>query len=69
MVDYCSGVLTEDQALEVDLLGRYQECFDDVILEFIKCLSTGELFGTDRLDNLETLKLMESVYKAAGVEI
>lgn len=59
----------EDQAEEVDLLGRYQECFDDVISEFVACLSTGAPFGTDRLDNLETLKLMESVYTAAGVEI
>jgi hypothetical protein len=30
---------------------------------------TGKPFETDRLDNLETLRLMESVYAAAGVEV
>jgi D-apiose dehydrogenase len=59
----------ESEAEEVDLLGRYQECFDDVIVEFISGLSTGRPFETDRLDNLETLRLMESVYIAAGVEV
>jgi hypothetical protein len=37
--------------------------------EFIRCLKDGKPFETDRLDNLETLRLMESVYAAAGVEI
>jgi D-apiose dehydrogenase len=32
-------------------------------------LRTGKAFPTDRLDNLETLKLMEASYKAAGVKI
>ena len=59
----------ESEAVEVDLLGRYQECFDDVIAKFINGLSTDRPFETDRLDNLETLRLMESVYVAAGVEI
>ena len=54
---------------EVDLLGRYQECFDLAINAFLTGLRTGTPFETDRLDNLETLRLMESVYRAAGVEI
>jgi predicted dehydrogenase len=54
---------------EVDLLGRYQECFDEAITAFHAGLSSGTPFETDRLDNLETLRLMESVYRAAGVEI
>lgn len=59
----------EDQAEEVDLLGRYQECFDTVMRTFITALRDGTPFETDRLDNLETLRLMESVYRAAGVGV
>ncbi|WP_223479403.1 Gfo/Idh/MocA family protein [Oricola indica] len=59
----------EGEAEEVDLLGRYQECFDTVMAGFVQGLRDGTPFETDRLDNLETLRLMESVYAAAGVEI
>ena len=59
----------EETMEEVDLLGRYQECFNTAIQAFIAGLNDGTPFETDRLDNLETLKLMESVYRAAGVEI
>jgi D-apiose dehydrogenase len=59
----------EDEPLEVDLLGRYQECFDAVISAFITGVRDNTRFETDRLDNLETLRLMESVYIAAGVEV
>lgn len=64
---YLAGA--EDQAEEVDLLGRYQECFDAVIASFVSGLRHGTAFETDRLDNMETLRLMESVYTAAGVEV
>lgn len=59
----------EEEAEEVDLLGRYQECFDHVVAEFVRGLRDGTPFETDRLDNLETLRLMESVYDAAGVAV
>ncbi|MEQ9326259.1 MAG: Gfo/Idh/MocA family oxidoreductase [Rhodospirillales bacterium] len=59
----------EAEAEEVDLLGRYQECFDSAMAAFVNGLRDGTPFETDRLDNLETLRLMESVYRAAGVEI
>ncbi|MFA8386367.1 MAG: Gfo/Idh/MocA family protein [Pelagibaca sp.] len=59
----------EEAAEEVDLLGRYQECFDTVMASFVRGLSDGKTFETDCLDNLETLRLMESVYQAAGVEV
>lgn len=59
----------EDSAEEVDLLGRYQECFDHAMQAFVTGLRDGTPFETDRLDNLETLRLMESVYRAAGVEV
>jgi predicted dehydrogenase len=60
---------TEAEAEEVDLIGRYQECFDTAMVDFVRGLRDGTPFETDRLDNLETLRLMESVYRAAGVEI
>jgi predicted dehydrogenase len=60
---------SEEEALEVDLVGRYQECFDTVMAAFTHNLTAGAPFETDRIDNLETLRLMESVYHAAGVEV
>ncbi len=45
----------------------YQTCFTQAIGEFVRGLRTGARFPTDRLDNLETLKLMESCYVAAGM--
>lgn len=58
-----------DTVLQVDLLGRYQECFDTAMRAFVEGLQTGQPFETDRLDNFKTLELMESVYRAAGVEV
>jgi hypothetical protein len=45
-----------------------QICFTSAIQDFVRGLRTGEPFQTDRLDNFETLALMESCYVAAGVE-
>ena len=59
----------EQEAETVDLIGRYQECFDQAIRMFVAGVTTGQPFETDRLDNLETMRLMESVYRAAGVEV
>ena len=59
----------EGEAEQVDLIGRYQECFDHAIGVFLEGVRSGEAFETDRLDNLETLRLMESVYRAAGREV
>ena len=60
---------SDGPAEEVDLIGRYQECFDLAIAAFVAGVRDGTPFETDRLDNLETLRLMESVYTAAGVEV
>ncbi len=59
----------EDEAEEVDLVGRYQEAFDITMAEFTARLQDGKSFETDRIDNLETFRLMENVYLAAGVEV
>jgi predicted dehydrogenase len=58
-----------ETVLQVDLLGRYQECFDTTMWAFVEGLQSGQPFETDRLDNFKTLELMESVYRAAGVEV
>ena len=59
----------ENAGETIDLPGRYQDCFDTVMAGFVRALDNGTPFETDRLDNLETLRLMESVYRAAGVEV
>jgi predicted dehydrogenase len=52
-----------------DLTKNYQACFTSAVREFVRGLRDGQPFAMDRLDNLETLKLMEASYVAAGVEI
>jgi predicted dehydrogenase len=71
IMDFDRVYLVGDEANveEVDLIGRYQECFDHVVRQFVDGIRCGMPFETDRLDNLETLRLMESVYAAAGVEV
>jgi predicted dehydrogenase len=71
IMDFNRVYLVGDEANveEVDLIGRYQECFDHVVRQFVDGIRRGKPFETDRLDNLETLRLMESVYDAAGVEV
>jgi predicted dehydrogenase len=45
----------------------YQGSFDGVIAHFVDCLSTGAPFETGPADNLETLRLVEHAYWAAGL--
>jgi predicted dehydrogenase len=52
-----------------DLAKNYQVCFSSAVREFVHGVRSGKPFPTDRLDNLETLKLMESCYLAAGVKV
>lgn len=52
-----------------DLAKNYQICFTAAVQDFARGLRTGTPFGTDRLDNLHTLALMEACYVAAGVPI
>jgi hypothetical protein len=52
-----------------DLAKNYQTCFSSAVREFVRGLRDGKPFAIDRLDNLETLKLMQSCYVAAGVKI
>ncbi|MBL4918070.1 Gfo/Idh/MocA family protein [Szabonella alba] len=52
-----------------DLAANYQACFTGAVTEFVTGLRTGGAFATDRLDNLRTLRLMEAIYRLAGVAI
>jgi len=45
----------------------YQASFDGVIAHFVACLETGVPFETDPQDNLQTLRLVEHAYWAAGL--
>ena len=45
----------------------YQASFDGTIAHFVDCLQTGAPFETDPADNLETLRLVEHAYWAAGL--
>ena len=57
----------DDAPVVFDLAKNYQVCFTQAIREFVRGIHEGTAFPTDRLDNLDTLRLMESCYVAAGV--
>jgi predicted dehydrogenase len=65
--DRLSLVGGDEPPIAFDLQQSYQAGFTNAIQAFVHGLRTGEPFQTDRLDNLETLKLMEFCYVAAGV--
>jgi predicted dehydrogenase len=50
-----------------DLAGGYQTSFDSVVAHFVDCLESGAPFETSPADNLETLRLVEHAYSAAGL--
>lgn len=64
---YLAG--SDESAVVYDLAKNYQACFTRAIREFVDGIRAGTPFPTDRLDNLETLKLMESCYVAAGIAV
>lgn len=43
----------------------YQASFDEAIRHFVHCLTTGQPFETEAVDNLKTLRLVEHTYEAA----
>lgn len=59
----------EDSAEKVDLLGRYQESFNGAMADFVAGLGMGAPFETEGYENLRTLRLVEDVYRAAGVGV
>jgi predicted dehydrogenase len=67
--DRLSMAGSDEAPVIFDLAKNYQACFTSAVGEFVRGLRDGNPFAIDRLDNLETLKLMESCYIAAGVRI
>ncbi len=55
------------QTQQYDGDAGYQASFDGVIAHFVDCLETGAPFETRPADNLETLRLVEHAYWAAGL--
>lgn len=51
---------------QFDMKADYQACFDNAARHFIDCLWDGTPFESDATDNLETLRLVEDAYIAAG---
>ena len=60
---------SDEPPVVFDLAKNYQACFSSAVREFVSGLRDDKPFAIDRLDNLETLKLMEACYVAAGVQI
>lgn len=54
-----------ERKMSYDLNETYQTSYDNAIAHFIKSLESGEPFETDRLDNLETLRLVSDAYSLA----
>jgi predicted dehydrogenase len=55
-----------DATLRYDFDAMYQQSYDNAIAHFIGCLEEGTPFETDRLDNLNTLRLVDDAYRLAG---
>jgi predicted dehydrogenase len=58
------GGAEQRQSYDRDL--AYQACFNQAIGHFVHALASGEPFETDPIDNLETMRLVEHAYWAAG---
>jgi len=70
MFDDCTLALRgpEPRSESFDSAAGYQASFDGVIAHFVGCLETGAPFETSPADNLETLRLVEHAYWAAGLQ-
>jgi len=54
------------ERLSLNLEHAYQQSYDNAIAHFVAALEQGSDFETDRLDNLQTLRLVEDAYRKAG---
>jgi predicted dehydrogenase len=65
--DRLSLVGSSAPPMHFDLVKNYQICFTSAIEDFTEGLLSDRPFQTDRLDNLETLRLMEACYTHASM--
>jgi predicted dehydrogenase len=54
------------ETLRYDFDAMYQQSYDNAIAHFVECRDSGASFETDRLDNLNTLRLVADAYRLAG---
>ena len=54
-----------EEILDINLEQAYQQSYDNAIAHFVKALQQDTPFETDRLDNLQTLQLVEEAYRKA----
>jgi len=54
------------ETVNLNLEQAYQQSYDNAIAHFVKALEQDTPFETDRLDNLQTLQLVEDAYRIAG---
>jgi predicted dehydrogenase len=57
----------QEESVHFDMEAAYQVSYDNAIAHFVEALRTGKPFETDRLDNLQTLRLVEEAYRKAGL--
>ena len=55
-----------EETISLNLEQAYQQSYDRAIAHFVQALELGKPFETDRLDNLQTLQLVEDAYRKAG---
>ena len=55
-----------EKTVSFNLEQAYQQSYDNAITHFTQALEQDTPFETDRLDNLQTLKLVEDAYRKAG---
>jgi predicted dehydrogenase len=67
--DRLSLIGANEPPVVFDLAANYQACFSRAVRDFAEGIRDNRPFATDRRDNLETLKLMEACYRAAGVPV
>jgi predicted dehydrogenase len=51
-----------------DLIGDYQQAYNNAALHFVDCLHSGLPFETEASDNLQTLALVEAAYASLGAD-
>ncbi|MCK7470177.1 MAG: hypothetical protein MZU95_04760 [Desulfomicrobium escambiense] len=65
-----AGVLSlsgpADETIRYDFERMVQESYDNAIAHFVDCPEGGKPFETDRIDNLNTLRLVADAYRLAG---
>jgi predicted dehydrogenase len=54
------------EILNLNLDQAYQQSYDNALAHFAQALEQNTPFETDRLDNLQTLQLVEEAYRRAG---